>query len=87
LGRIGRDDLFLGWGLTQGVVSWVAGEGEVWLFLNVGRWAFFCFLRNYFFWWCGMRWLEEGGGCIILPPLCFSKYGDLMKKFPQENNL
>jgi hypothetical protein len=31
----------LGWELTQRFVSWVAWEGEVWLFLKVGNWGFF----------------------------------------------
>jgi hypothetical protein len=35
--------LFLGWGLTQRVVSLVAWEGEVWLFFKEGRWDFFYF--------------------------------------------
>jgi len=37
---IGRSELYLGWGLTQGIVSWVAWEGKVWLILKVGRWDF-----------------------------------------------
>ncbi len=36
--RIGRSEFYLGWGLTQGFVSWVAWEGEIWLILKVGRW-------------------------------------------------
>jgi len=39
----------LGWGLTQKVVSWVAWEGEVWLFFKVGRWDFKNIIRNYSF--------------------------------------
>ncbi len=39
---------FLGIGLTQRFVSWVAWVGEIWLFLKVGRWDFFNFSRNYF---------------------------------------
>ncbi len=27
--RIGRSEFYLGWGLTQGFVSWVAWEGEI----------------------------------------------------------
>jgi len=34
---LGEMNFFWGWGLTQGVVSWVAPEGEVWLFFKVGR--------------------------------------------------
>ncbi len=34
--RIRKGEFFLGWGLTQRFVSWVAWEGEVWLFLKVG---------------------------------------------------
>jgi hypothetical protein len=40
--------IFLGWGLTQRVVFWVAWEGD-WLFFKVGRWEFFNFPRNYSF--------------------------------------
>jgi hypothetical protein len=39
----------LGWGLTQKVVSWVAWEGEVWLFLKARKWHFSNFSRNYSF--------------------------------------
>jgi len=46
---IGIGELFLGWGLTQKVVSWVAWEGEVWLFFKAGRWDFSNFPRNYSF--------------------------------------
>jgi len=42
-------ELFLLWGLTQKVVSWVAWEGEVWLFFKVGRWDFSNFPSNYSF--------------------------------------
>jgi hypothetical protein len=42
-------ELFLGWGLTQRVISWVAWEGEVWLFFKVGRWDFKKIPRNYSF--------------------------------------
>jgi hypothetical protein len=39
--------MFLGWGLIQRFVSWVAWEGEVWLFLKVGRWDIFNFSKNF----------------------------------------
>ncbi len=42
-------ELFLVWGLTQKVVSWVAWEGEVWLFFKVGRWDLKKFPSNYSF--------------------------------------
>jgi hypothetical protein len=42
-------ELFLGWGLTQRVISWVAWEGEVWLFFKVGRWDLKKIPRNYSF--------------------------------------
>jgi hypothetical protein len=35
--------LYLGWGLTQRVIPWVAWEGEVWLFFKARRWDFFIF--------------------------------------------
>ncbi len=38
---IGISEFVLGWELTQRFVSWVAWEGEVWLFLKVGNWGFF----------------------------------------------
>ncbi len=61
---IGRSDFVLGWGLTQQFVSWVAWEGEVWLFLNVGRWDFFNFPKNYFF--GGVGWVVgKRGGSIF----------------------
>ncbi len=34
--------IFLGWGLTQKVVSW---KGKVWLFFKARRWDFFNFPR------------------------------------------
>ncbi len=40
---------FFGIRTNQRVVSWVAWEGEVWLFSKVGRWDFFNFPRNYSF--------------------------------------
>ncbi len=39
----------MGWGLSQRVVSWVAWEGEVWLFFKTRKWDFFNFQRNYSF--------------------------------------
>ncbi len=46
---IGRNEFYLGWGLTQWFVSWVAREGKVWLILKVGRWDFKIFPKNCFF--------------------------------------
>ncbi len=38
---LGEVVFFLGWVVSQGVVSWVAWEGKVWLFFKVGRRGFF----------------------------------------------
>jgi hypothetical protein len=60
---IGKSELYLGWGLTQGFVSWVAWEGEVWLIFKVGRWDFKIIPRNYFFRSVGCDgWKKVGGG-------------------------
>jgi hypothetical protein len=53
--------IFLGWGLTERVVSWVAWEGEIWLFFKTRRWDFFNFMRNYSFggvgWGVWRKWV------------------------------
>jgi len=58
---IGIGEFVLGWGLTQSVVSWVAWEGEVWLFFKTRRWDFFNFPRNYFLggvgWGVWRKWM------------------------------
>ncbi len=38
----------------------MAWEGEVWLFLEVGRWDFFNFPRNYFFGGVGWGGWKKG---------------------------
>jgi hypothetical protein len=48
--------------LTQGFVSWVAQEGEVWFILKVGRWDFFLNSRNYFFGGVGWGGWRKGVG-------------------------
>jgi hypothetical protein len=78
--------LFWGWGLTQVVVSWVAWEGKVLLFFQVGRWVFL-FSKELFFWWCGMGGWRKGVGVLFPCHFFFPKYGDLMKIFSQENIL
>jgi hypothetical protein len=56
----------LGWGLTQGFVSWVAWEGEVWLILKVGRWDFLNCPRNLFFGGVGWGGWKKGWVYFIL---------------------
>jgi len=46
---IGKGDYFLGWGLIQRVVSWVAWDREVWLFFKIGRWGIFFFFQGFIF--------------------------------------
>jgi len=65
----------------------VAWEGEVWLFLKVGRWDFKKNSKELFFCWCGIGWLEKGGGFFFGFLFCFVSllwYGDLMKIFSQD---
>jgi hypothetical protein len=66
LGGLGKGNCFGGgWGLSQGVVSWVAWQKKVCLFFKVGRLGvFFCFSRNSFFGDVG--WLEKRGGYIYI---------------------
>jgi len=54
--------MFLGMGTNPRFVSWVAWEGEVWLFFKVRMWEFFNFRRNYSF--GGVGWVvgERGWG-------------------------
>jgi hypothetical protein len=44
----------------------VAWEGEVWLFLKVGRWDFFNFLRNFFFGGVGRGGWKKGLGVFFV---------------------
>ncbi len=55
----------MGWGLTQGFVSWVAREGEVRLIIKVGRWDFFNFPRNLFFGGVGWGGWKKGVGLFF----------------------
>jgi hypothetical protein len=51
-----------GWGLTQRAISWVAWEGEVWLFFKAGRWDLKFFSRNYSFGGVGLGvWIKHAG--------------------------
>jgi hypothetical protein len=61
----------LGWGLTQGFVSWVAWEGEVWLIIKVGRWDLKRIPRNYFFGGAGWGGWRKGVGLFIFLFLSF----------------
>jgi len=53
----------LGWGQTQRFVSWVAWEGEVWLFLKEARWDLKEKSWNYFF--GGVEWGVVGERGLI----------------------
>jgi hypothetical protein len=57
-----REVIFCRWELTQGVVSWVAWEGKVWLFIKVRRWDFFLKLRNNVFGGVGWGGWRKGVG-------------------------
>jgi hypothetical protein len=57
---------FWGCGLIQRFVSWVAHDGEVCLFLKVGRCGFFNFPRNYSFSGVGWGGWTNGAGFFFL---------------------
>ncbi len=77
LGGLRNGNFFGGWGLSQGVVSWMAWKREVWLFFKVGRLGFlfffffffflFWFFREFFLWWCEMGGWRQGVGFFFSP--------------------
>jgi len=50
---------------TNPKVCFLGGTGRRNLVVLVGRWDFFNFPRN-FFWWCEMGWLEKGAEYIYI---------------------